>query len=65
VSVLLCSRYYIKEADTALEKGCDTECLKKNLCEIVTAQMGELTQCNILLKKFQTAGENSFNLLRS
>ncbi|PNF14909.1 hypothetical protein B7P43_G04318 [Cryptotermes secundus] len=59
------SRYYVKEADTALAKGCDRECLKKNLCEIVTAQMGEPTQCNILLKKIQTAGENNFNLVRS
>jgi hypothetical protein len=55
VRVLLCSRYYVKEADTALAKGCDAECLKKNLCEIVTAQMGEPTQCNILLKKISNS----------
>lgn len=45
----------MKEADTALAKGCDAECLKENLCKIATAQVGDFTQCNILLEIFQRA----------
>jgi hypothetical protein len=64
--VLLRSRYYVKEADTALARGCDTNCLQEKLCEIVTAETGNSIQCNILLKKFQTANnivvEDSLNL---
>jgi hypothetical protein len=44
----------VKEADPALAKGCDEKCLKENLCDIVTAQRGDSTQCNILLKNFKT-----------
>jgi hypothetical protein len=54
VTVLLCSRYYFKEADTALSRGCDTKCLQEKLCEIATAETGNSIQCDILLKKFKT-----------
>jgi hypothetical protein len=65
VTVLLCSRYYVKEADTALARGCDTNCLQEKLCEIATAETGNSIQCNILLKKFKTAHaivDDSLNL---
>lgn len=55
VTVLLCSRYYFKEADTALARGCDTNCLQEKLCEIATAETGNSIQCNKLQKKFKTA----------
>jgi hypothetical protein len=55
VTVLLCSRYYEKEADTALARGCDTKCLQEKLCEIATAETGNSIQCNTLMKKFQEA----------
>lgn len=67
VTVLLCYRYYVKEADTALAKGCDTECLQEKLCEIATAETGNSIQCNILLKKFKTAHgivDDSLNLTK-
>lgn len=59
------SRYYVKEADTALARGCDTKCLQEKLCEIATAETGNSTQCDILLKKFRTAHaivDDSLNL---
>jgi hypothetical protein len=65
VTVLLCSRYYFKQADTALARGCDTNCLQEKLCEIATAEAGNSIQCNMLLKKFKTAhaiDDDSLNL---
>lgn len=60
------SRYFVKEADTALARGCDTKCLEEKLCEIATAETGNSIQCNILMKKFQTAhnivADDSLNL---
>jgi hypothetical protein len=66
LTVLLRSRYFVKEADTALARGCDTKCLEEKLCEIATAETGNSIQCNILMKKFQTAhnivADDSLNL---
>ena len=67
VKVLLCYRYYVKEADTALARGCDTKCLQEKLCEIATAETGNSIQCNILLEKFKTAHaivDDSMNLTK-
>jgi len=65
VTILLCSRYYFKEADTALARGCDTNCLQEKLCEIATAETRNSIQCNTLLQKFKTAHaivDDSLNL---
>lgn len=41
-------RYYVTEGDPFLAQGCDTKCLQDLLCEIVTNQPDDLTQCNQL-----------------
>ncbi|XP_071451895.1 sphingomyelin phosphodiesterase-like [Hetaerina americana] len=44
-------RYYVSEGDPFLAQGCDEKCLKGLLCEIVTSQPNDPTQCNQLVKK--------------
>jgi hypothetical protein len=46
--ILLYSRHYDKDAGN----GCDEECLRKRLCYTVTSQVGDNTQCDILLQEF-------------
>ncbi|XP_069688528.1 sphingomyelin phosphodiesterase-like isoform X2 [Periplaneta americana] len=61
-------RYYVKHADTALQRGCDMNCLKDKLCEISVAQMGDYTQCDQLMQqsvvpKSTDDGDNMFSQL--
>jgi hypothetical protein len=48
----------VKNADTALAVGCDTECLKGKLCYIATAKMGDSTQCDILMQEYSAANKS-------
>nr|CAD7441276.1 unnamed protein product [Timema bartmani] len=45
-------RFYVKNADPSLAKGCDDACLKERLCEIVTVESGDLSKCEQLDKEF-------------
>ncbi|KAF4518614.1 hypothetical protein B566_EDAN009863 [Ephemera danica] len=38
-------RYYVKEGDTSLAKGCDTKCLEDLVCEIVVTVHGDNSKC--------------------
>ncbi|KAJ8894386.1 hypothetical protein PR048_007037 [Dryococelus australis] len=42
--------FYVKGADPSL--SCDDDCLKTRLCDIVTANSGDFTQCNLKKEKF-------------
>lgn len=48
------SRHYDKDAGS----GCGTDCLRNRLCYMATSQMGDYTQCDILLQKF----DNQINI---
>jgi hypothetical protein len=54
----LCCRYYVKNADTAIANGCNSQCLKNKLCYTVTAKMGDSTQCDRLMQEYEAANEN-------
>ncbi|PNF14903.1 hypothetical protein B7P43_G04321 [Cryptotermes secundus] len=51
------ARYYVKNADTALANGCDSQCLKTKLCYTATAKMGDSTQCDRLMQEYEAANE--------
>lgn len=57
--ISLCCRYYVKNADTALASGCDSQCLKNKLCYTATAKMGDSTQCDKLMQEYEAAYESS------
>lgn len=40
--------YKVRGADTSLKAGCDDNCHKDNLCEIVTTQYDDDEKCNYL-----------------
>ncbi|XP_046397586.1 sphingomyelin phosphodiesterase-like [Ischnura elegans] len=53
-------RYYVSEGDPFLAKGCDEKCLKGLVCEIVTCQPNDPTQCTQLgLNAMETEEDNS------
>lgn len=41
-------RFKAREADTALQSGCDDSCHKRNLCSIVTSAFGDSERCAAL-----------------
>ncbi|KAJ9595713.1 hypothetical protein L9F63_013126 [Diploptera punctata] len=46
------ARYYVKDADPSLI--CDDTCLKNKLCDLATCQVGDTTQCDELIREFQS-----------
>lgn len=53
----------MKNADTALANGCDTECLKGKLCYMATAKMGDTTQCDILMQEYEAANGGGIGII--
>jgi uncharacterized protein (DUF2237 family) len=53
--VFLYSRHYDKDEGS----GCGSDCLKSRLCSTAVSQVGDHTQCDILLQEFlnQTKSE--------
>ncbi|XP_017783886.1 PREDICTED: uncharacterized protein LOC108567753 [Nicrophorus vespilloides] len=47
-------RFNVREADTAMAKGCDDNCKKFNLCEMVTGLYGDTTQCDALMSQWNS-----------
>jgi hypothetical protein len=56
--ISVCCRYYVKNADTMLASGCDSQCLKDKLCYTATARMGDSAQCDKLLQKYEDTNES-------
>nr|CAD7195606.1 unnamed protein product [Timema douglasi] len=48
-------RFYVKVGDPSLENGCNDDCMKSRLCDIVTAESGDSTQCDLFKTEFETA----------
>lgn len=42
--------FKVKQADSALEKGCDHRCLRNHLCTILTSVPNEEQTCHIVSK---------------
>jgi hypothetical protein len=47
--VFLYSRHY----DKGEGSGCGNDCIKNRLCSTAVSQMGDYTQCDILLQEFR------------
>lgn len=45
----------MRNADTALQSGCDDDCLKSNLCAIVTSAFGDTERCKALQQVYDEA----------
>nr|CAD7441273.1 unnamed protein product [Timema bartmani] len=48
-------RFSVKNGDPSLQNSCGDDCLKNILCNIVTAQSGDTTQCDLFKTEFDTA----------
>nr|CAD7441275.1 unnamed protein product [Timema bartmani] len=47
-------RFYVKIGDPSLENGCNDDCMRSRLCDIVTAESGDSTQCDLFKTEFET-----------
>ncbi|KAG5672941.1 hypothetical protein PVAND_003028 [Polypedilum vanderplanki] len=50
-------RYKIKDADPFLKKGCQDNCLKNHICEIVINEFNDKRKCNELMKNSFTSND--------